>query len=327
MGTNFMVSSGNTTLIATDSVAGSAAHYQIIKIADGTPSSGAMVSASVLYGLQTDVTRIAAGTNNIGSIATTVYNTPSVTIAGGTFVNASIGGIASVACFNGLNVNASISGTPSVTIPAGLFVNASIGGIASVALLANPSVVVSQMFGTPSVTANVFNTISVATHSVTAAQVGTWSVALFANPSVTAILFGTPSVAPTTHSVTIATGLTVSATLLGTPSVAVMVTPSVGSIDKFLIITATQVLPTVLWSNVATTRWCLTDLMISSQYSTTVTMLDGTRSIARFHFAADGGAVSNFSTPWKSTAVGQNIMITTAGTGSVTLTAVGYEVS
>jgi hypothetical protein len=56
-------------------------------------------------------------------------------------------------------------------------------------------------------------------------------------------------------------------------------------------------------------------------------MLDGIRSMARFHFAADGGAVSNFTTPWTSEGIGSNIMITTAGTGSVTLTAVGFEVS
>lgn len=355
------ISSGTNVPVATDSTALSANQYQIIKIADGSQYSDAMVSASALYGLQVDVSRIPAinaSITGIPSMTAMIYNTPSVAIVSNPSVQATILGIPSVtaniyntpsvAVVGGLNINASLSGSPSVTLVTPVNVSATqLGiwnnsitflGIQSVALLAAAEVHAEQLggwnvslSGSPSVTIvtplnisatqlGIWNVSAsqIGNYNVSASQIGTWSVALLANPSVTVgMLYGTPSVAPTTHSVT--------AMIYNTPSVAVVATASVAALKKYVNITNAQAAPIVLWSNVATTRWCITDLIISSQYSTTVTLLDGIASIGRFYFAANGGLATNFSTPFKSGGIGSNVMITTAGTGSVDVTAVGYE--
>lgn len=66
MADNITITEGSGKYIATDDV--SSAHYQRVKLADGTDGSSAVIAGCATYGLDVDITRIAAGDNNIGNV-------------------------------------------------------------------------------------------------------------------------------------------------------------------------------------------------------------------------------------------------------------------
>ncbi|CAK0775226.1 hypothetical protein CCP3SC1AL1_770021 [Gammaproteobacteria bacterium] len=66
MTNNVAITAGAGTPIATDEIG--SAHYQRVKIADGAEDSTAMIGGDATNGLDVDVTRIAAGDNNIGNV-------------------------------------------------------------------------------------------------------------------------------------------------------------------------------------------------------------------------------------------------------------------
>ena len=66
MADNVEITAGAGTPISTDEIGGK--HYQRIKIADGVDDSTAMIGGDAANGLDVDVTRIAAGDNNIGNV-------------------------------------------------------------------------------------------------------------------------------------------------------------------------------------------------------------------------------------------------------------------
>lgn len=81
---------------------------------------------------------------------------------------------------------------------------------------------------------------------------------------------------------------------------------------------------TVIWAPSTGKRWNITDIIISTTSSCTVTLLDGTSTIVRLYLAANGGMVSNFTTPLSSAGTNTNLNInTTASTTFITL--LGYE--
>ena len=69
MADNVAITEGAGTTIATDQV--DSAHYQLVKLVDGTLDSTAGIPGDATYGLDVDVTRLAAltgGTANIGDV-------------------------------------------------------------------------------------------------------------------------------------------------------------------------------------------------------------------------------------------------------------------
>jgi len=78
-----------------------------------------------------------------------------------------------------------------------------------------------------------------------------------------------------------------------------------------------------IWTPGAGCSIRLTDLILSSAASNTITLVIGTSTIGPFYFTANRGLVSNFTTPLPGTADAK-LMITQTSTASITVT--GYEV-
>ena len=66
MADNVTVTQGSGKTVATDDEGGS--QFQRIKLVDGSDASSARIAGCATYGLDVDVTRIAAGDNNIGNV-------------------------------------------------------------------------------------------------------------------------------------------------------------------------------------------------------------------------------------------------------------------
>lgn len=66
MADNVAITAGSGTSIATDDVSG--VHYQRIKLVDGTLDSSAAIAGDATYGLDVDITRIAAGESHLGQV-------------------------------------------------------------------------------------------------------------------------------------------------------------------------------------------------------------------------------------------------------------------
>jgi hypothetical protein len=85
----------------------------------------------------------------------------------------------------------------------------------------------------------------------------------------------------------------------------------------------------IIWSPAASTRWYVTDLIISVSAATTVTLEDdkaaGDAVVLKVDLAANGGFCKRFITPLASGEDAADLLITTTA-GNVYVTACGYEV-
>lgn len=85
----------------------------------------------------------------------------------------------------------------------------------------------------------------------------------------------------------------------------------------------------IIWSPAAGKRWYVTDLILTVSAAATVTLEDdkagGDDPVMKFELAANGGLVSNFTTPMASGEDAADLLITTSA-GNVYVTICGYEV-
>lgn len=96
-------------------------------------------------------------------------------------------------------------------------------------------------------------------------------------------------------------------------------------ISKFF--TASYPSESTVWDPTAGKKFVVTDLIVSASAAGSCILKDGTggTTLATLMFAANGGAVSNFNTPWQSASADNNLTITpSAGTQYITVN--GYEI-
>jgi len=81
----------------------------------------------------------------------------------------------------------------------------------------------------------------------------------------------------------------------------------------------------VFWKPAGGTRFYITDCWISTDTAGTVTLYDGSDTLAVFYFAANGGMVSNNGVPLKSKQVNNYLKVKHSASGNISVTAIGFE--
>lgn len=82
---------------------------------------------------------------------------------------------------------------------------------------------------------------------------------------------------------------------------------------------------TTLWDPTTGERFNLTDILVSVDSDITVTIKDGSNIIRIYYLIANGGVVENLISEYVSTAINNNLTITTVGAGNCFIAVSGYE--
>ena len=82
----------------------------------------------------------------------------------------------------------------------------------------------------------------------------------------------------------------------------------------------------IIWNPTASTKWVLSDIIVSSDTALSLEFDDGTALFLKLYLAANGGAVSNFRVPIISATADNDLTVQTSGAGNISITCSGWEI-